>query len=78
MSTTEAGYRRLYELIQLDNTIQDLLEDSEYTTDETGEEYIDSSKRALLKATRMIESRLASSGEKLNLADRSASVHALG
>jgi hypothetical protein len=51
----------------LDNAIQDLLEDSADV--ETCEEYIDSSKRALLKATREIECRLASSGEKLNLTE---------
>jgi hypothetical protein len=61
----------LDELIRLDNAIQDLLEDSEYTADvETCEGYIDSTKRTLLKATWEIENRLASSVEKLNLADR--------
>jgi hypothetical protein len=47
----------------LDNAIQDLLDDSADV--ETCEEYIDSAKRALLKATLEIESRLASSEEKL-------------
>jgi hypothetical protein len=46
----------LDQLLSLDNGIQDLLDDSEYTTDvEISEEYIDSAQRALLKAKREIE-----------------------
>jgi hypothetical protein len=63
-------YRRpLVQLIQLDNAIQDILRDNEYTADvETCGEDISSAKREILKATRDVESRLTSSGEKLNLA----------
>jgi hypothetical protein len=61
------------QLIRLDNAIQDLLDYRGYTADlETCEEYIDSAKREFLKATLEIESRLASSGEKLNLAEVSS------
>jgi len=46
----------------LDDSIQDLLEDGEYTADvEVCEEYIDSAKRAILKANQEIGRRLASS-----------------
>ena len=39
------------QLVRLDDSIEDLLEDNEYTANvEACEEYIDSAKRALLKA----------------------------
>jgi hypothetical protein len=54
----------------LDNDIQDLLDDNEYTTDvEVAEEYIDSAEGTLLKAKREIENRLVSTGEKPNFAE---------
>jgi hypothetical protein len=54
----------------LDEAIEDLLEDREYTADvETCEEYIDSAKRALLKANEEIVRRLASSAANLNIAE---------
>jgi len=52
----------LDQLVRLDDSIQDLLEDGEYTADvEVCEEYIDSAKRAILKAKQEIGRRLASS-----------------
>jgi hypothetical protein len=60
----------LDQLVSLDNDIQYLLEDSEYTADVSkSEEYIDSAKRAILKAKREIENRLDSTGEKVNPAE---------
>jgi len=54
----------------LDDAIQDLLEDHEYTVDvETCEEYIDSAKRALLKVNQEIGRRLASSAANLRVAE---------
>ena len=54
----------------MDDAIQDLLEDREYTVDvETCEEYIDSAKRSLLKANQEIGRRLASSAANLNIAE---------
>jgi hypothetical protein len=48
----------LDQLLSLDNDIQDLLDDSEYTTDvEVAEEYIDSTEPALLKAKWEVENR---------------------
>jgi hypothetical protein len=44
----------------LDDAIQDLLEDREYTVDvKTCEEYVDSAKRALLRDNKEIGRRLA-------------------
>ena len=58
----------LDQLARLDDSIQDLLEDSEYTADvEACEEYIDSAKRALLKAKQEIERNMASSAVKLSV-----------
>ena len=52
----------LDQLVRLDDSIQDLLEDGEYTADvEVCEEYIDSAKRAILKANQEIGRRLTSS-----------------
>jgi len=60
----------LDQLVQLDDAIQDLLEDHKYTFDvETCEEYIDSAKRALLKANQEIGRRLASSATNLCIAE---------
>ena len=58
----------LDQLIRLDDAIRDLLEDHEYIVDvETCEEYIDSAKRALLKANQDIGRRLAPSAAKLSV-----------
>jgi hypothetical protein len=58
----------LDQLVRLDDAIQDLLEDREYTVDvEACEEYIDSAKRALLKANQEIGKGLASSATNLNI-----------
>jgi len=58
----------LDQLVRLDDAIQDLLEDREYTVDvETCEEYIDSAKRALLKANQEIGRRLVSSAANLSV-----------
>ena len=60
----------LDQLVRLDDAIQDLLEDREYTVDvEACEEYIDSVKRALLKANQEIGRRLASSAANLNISE---------
>jgi len=60
----------LDQLVRLDDAIQDLLEDCEYTLDvETCEEYIDSAKRALLKSNQEIGKRLASSTANLRVAE---------
>jgi len=60
----------LDQLVRLDDSIQDLLEDSEYTADvEACEEYIDSAKRALLKAKQEIGRRLASSAANLSVSE---------
>ena len=57
-------------LVRLDDSIQDLLEDSEYTADvEVCEEYIDSAKRAILKANQEIGRRLASSAASLSISE---------
>ncbi|PNF29782.1 hypothetical protein B7P43_G10691 [Cryptotermes secundus] len=57
----------LDQLISLDNDIQALLDNSEYTTDvEVSEEYIDLAKQASLKAKQEMENRLVSTGEKPN------------
>jgi hypothetical protein len=56
------------QLVRLDDAIQDLVEDCEYTVDmEACEEYIDSAKRALLKANQEIGKGLASSAANLNI-----------
>ena len=60
----------LDQLVRLDDAIQDLLEDEEYTVDvETCKEYIDSAKRALLKANQEIGRRLVSSAAYLSLSE---------
>jgi hypothetical protein len=60
----------LDQLLSLDNDMQDLLDDSKYTTDvEVCEEYIDSTKQALLKAKREIKNRPVSTGEGPNFAE---------
>jgi len=69
-STTEAGSRKRwiswFDLM----TIQDLLEDSEYTADvEACEGYIESAKRALLKAKQENGRRLASSAANLSVSE---------
>ena len=60
----------LDQLVRLDDDIQDLLEDREYTVDvETCEEYIDSAKRALLKANQKIGRRLVPSASNLSVSE---------
>ena len=60
----------LDQLVRLDDFIQDLLEDSEYTADvEVCEEYIDSAKRAILKANQEIGRRLAFSAASLRISE---------
>jgi hypothetical protein len=60
----------LDQLVRLDDSIQDLLEDNEYTTDvEVCEEYLDSAKRAILKANQEIGRRVASSATNLSLSE---------
>jgi len=60
----------LDQLVRLDESIQDPLEDSEYTADvEACKEYIDSAKRALLKAKQEIGRRLASSAANLSVSE---------
>ena len=60
----------LDQLVRLDDSIQDLLEDSEYTADvEVCEEYIDSAKRAILKGNQEIGRRLASSAASLSISE---------
>jgi hypothetical protein len=67
-STTEAGSRKRW-ISWFDwMTIQDLLEESEYTADVEACEYIDSVKRALLKANQEI-GRLASSAVNLSVSE---------
>jgi hypothetical protein len=57
----------------LDEAIQDLLEDREYTDDvETCEEYIDSVKRALLKTNQEIGRRLVSFASNLSVSELSS------
>jgi hypothetical protein len=52
----------LDQLVRLDDSIQDLLDDNEYTADvEVCGEYLDSAKRAILKAKQEIGRRLVSS-----------------
>lgn len=54
----------------MDNDIQHLQDDKEYTTYvEVVEDYIDLAKRALLNAKREVENRLVSTGEKPNFAE---------
>ena len=63
----------LDQLVRLDDAIQDLLEDHEYTVDvETCEEYIDSAKRAFLKADQEIGRRLDSSAANLRVPELSS------
>ena len=63
----------LDQLVRLDEAIQDLLEDREYTDDvETCEEYIDSVKRALLKTNQEIGRRLVSSAANLSVSELSS------
>lgn len=58
----------LDKLVTLDDAINDLLSDAEFDSDSvTCEEYIDSAKRALLRAARGIENRLALSTSALNV-----------
>jgi hypothetical protein len=60
----------LDQLIRLDYATHDLFEYHEYTFDvETFEEYIDSAKRALLKANQDIGRRLASSAAYLSVSE---------
>jgi hypothetical protein len=60
----------LEQLVRLDDAIQGLLEDREYTVDvETCEEYINSAKRALLKANQEIGRRLVSSAANLSVSE---------
>jgi len=60
----------LDQLVRLDDAIQDLFEDREYTVDvETCEECIDSAKRALLKANQEIGRRLVSSGANISVSE---------
>jgi len=60
----------LDQLVRLNDAIQDLLEDREYTVDvETCEEYTDSAKRALLKANQEIGRRLVSSTANLSVSE---------
>jgi hypothetical protein len=60
----------LDQLVRLDVAIQDLLEDRKYTVDvETCEEYIESAKRALLKANQEIGRRLVSSAANLSVSE---------
>jgi hypothetical protein len=57
-------------LISLDDAIHDLLSESEYTDDaERCEEYIDSAKRAIRKASRAIERKLAASTANIGTTD---------
>ena len=64
----------LDQLVRLNDSIQDLLEDSDYTADvEACEEYIDSAKRALLKVKQEIGRRLASSAANLSVSELSSS-----
>jgi hypothetical protein len=54
----------------LDDAIQDLLEDREYTVDvETCEEYVDSVNLALLKANQEIGRRVALSAANLSVSE---------
>jgi hypothetical protein len=54
----------------LDDAIQDILEDREYTADvETCEEYIDSAKPAVLKTNQETGRRLASSAANLSVSE---------
>jgi hypothetical protein len=60
----------LDQLVRLDDSIQDLLEDTEYTADvEACEEYIDSAKRAILKASQESGRRLAPSAAGLSISE---------
>jgi len=60
----------LDQLVRLDDATQDLLEDREYTVDmETCEEYIDSAKRALLKANQEIGKKPVSSAANLSVSE---------
>ena len=60
----------LDQLVRLDDYIQDLLEDSEYTAEvEICEEYIDSAKRAILKANQEIGRRLDSSAANFSISE---------
>ena len=60
-------------MVRLDDAIQDLLEDREHTVDvETCEEYIDSAKRAHLKANQEIGRSFASSAANLRVVELSS------
>jgi hypothetical protein len=60
----------LDQLVRLDDAIQDLLDDREYTVDvKACEEYIDSAKRDLLRANHEIGKRLASSAANINISE---------
>jgi hypothetical protein len=60
----------LVQLVRLDDAIQDLMEDRTYAVDvETCEEYVDSAKRALLKANQEIGRRLVSSAANLSVSE---------
>ena len=68
ISTRSRLQETLYQLGRLDDSIQDLLEDSEYTVDVVVRaEYIDSAKRAILKDNQEIGRRLASSAASLSI-----------
>jgi hypothetical protein len=55
-------------LNSLDDAIHGLLSDTEYGADiDACDEYIDKAKRAILKATRRMESKLAASTAELNI-----------
>jgi len=60
----------LDQLVRLDDSIEDLLEDSEYAGEvEVCEEYIDSAKRAILKANQEFGRRLALSAANLSISE---------
>jgi hypothetical protein len=68
----------LDQILSLDNDIQDLLEDSEYTTDvQVAEDYIDLSVRALLTAKWEMENRPVSTGERPNFAEEPSALRTL-
>jgi hypothetical protein len=59
-------------LVSLDDSIHDLLNNKEYAADvDICETYIDTSKRAIYKAARAIDSKLSTSVSSINLASTS-------